>query len=288
MAGVDPEELDDALWVTREELLAIFAGTHPAITTRKNIETFKRQLQMFGFSYDWDREVATTHPEYYRWTQWIFTLLYKQGLAYEAEVAVNWCPALGTVLANEEVVDGKSEIGGHPVIRKPMKQWMLKITAYAERLLEDLDGLRAWGFRSRAMGYEGMGCVHPRQIPVIHEAFAPGEAEVARARKIVLAFEAAEREGLGETLNMANAIGSSIVALFVLVMSIVLWNAGLMSGLRRYGEFGVRLASLLTMARDPAAEIVAGPNIEMPAVPLTDDEVDALLVWIEALADEAP
>ena len=120
---------------------AVKTGTHPAITTRTNIDNFRRQLQMFGFSYDWDREVATSHPDYYRWTQWIFTLLYKQGLAYEAEVAVNWCPALGTVLANEEVVDGKSEVGGHPVIRKPMKQWMLRITAYAERLLADLEGL---------------------------------------------------------------------------------------------------------------------------------------------------
>jgi len=125
------------------ENYAVKTGTHPAITTRRNIETFKRQLKMFGFSYDWDREFATTDPGYYRWTQWIFTLLYKQGLAYEAEVPVNWCPELGTVLANEEVVDGRSEIGGHPVIRKPMKQWMLRITAYAERLLTDLEG-RDW------------------------------------------------------------------------------------------------------------------------------------------------
>jgi leucyl-tRNA synthetase len=123
------------------ENYAVKTGTHPAETTRRNIATFKRQLMRFGFSYDWDREIATTHPQYYRWTQWIFTLLYKQGLAYEAEVPVNWCPALGTVLANEEVVDGKSEIGGHPVVRRPMKQWMLRITAYAERLLADLDGL---------------------------------------------------------------------------------------------------------------------------------------------------
>ncbi|MDY0108449.1 MAG: leucine--tRNA ligase [Candidatus Krumholzibacteria bacterium] len=123
------------------ENYAVKTGTHPAETTRRNIATFKRQLRRFGFSYDWDREIATTHPQYYRWTQWIFTMFYKQGLAYEAEVPVNWCPALGTVLANEEVVDGKSEIGGHPVIRRPMKQWMLRITAYAERLLADLDGL---------------------------------------------------------------------------------------------------------------------------------------------------
>ncbi len=120
---------------------AIKTGTHPAVTTRTNIANFKRQLQMLGFSYDWDREVATSDPDYFKWTQWIFTKLYEQGLAYEAEMAVNWCPALGTVLANEEVKDGLSEVGGHPVIRKPMKQWMLRITAYAQRLLDDLEGL---------------------------------------------------------------------------------------------------------------------------------------------------
>ncbi|KAF2582982.1 hypothetical protein F2Q68_00002390, partial [Brassica cretica] len=98
-------------------------------------------LKSLGFSYDWDRELSTTEPDYYKWTQWIFLQLYKRGLAYQAEVPVNWCPALGTVLANEEVVDGVSERGGHPVIRKPMRQWMLKITAYADRLLEDLDEL---------------------------------------------------------------------------------------------------------------------------------------------------
>jgi leucyl-tRNA synthetase len=123
------------------ENYAVKTGTHPRRTTERNIANFRRQLKMFGFSYDWDRELATTDPGYYKWTQWIFTLLYRQGLAYEAEVAVNWCPALGTVLANEEVVDGLSEIGGHPVIRRPMRQWMLRITEYAERLLRGLDDL---------------------------------------------------------------------------------------------------------------------------------------------------
>lgn len=123
------------------EQYAVETGTHPAITTKKNIATFKRQIQSLGFSYDWDREINTTDEKYYRWTQWIFLQLYKKGLAYIDEVPVNWCPALGTVLANEEVIDGRSERGNHPVIRKPMKQWMLKITAYAERLLADLDQL---------------------------------------------------------------------------------------------------------------------------------------------------
>ena len=123
------------------EQYAVETGTHPSITTRKNISVFKRQIQSLGFSYDWDREINTTDEKYYRWTQWIFLQLYKKGLAYIDEVPVNWCPALGTVLANEEVIDGRSERGNHPVIRKPMKQWMLKITDYAEKLLEDLDTL---------------------------------------------------------------------------------------------------------------------------------------------------
>ena len=123
------------------EQYAVETGTHPAITTEKNVNRFREQIRMLGFSYDWDREVNTTDPKYYRWTQWIFEQLYKKGLAYVAEVPVNWCPALGTVLANEEVIDGRSERGNHPVERRPMRQWMLKITAYAERLLQDLDEL---------------------------------------------------------------------------------------------------------------------------------------------------
>jgi leucyl-tRNA synthetase len=118
---------------------ALATGVHPALTTRRNIDTFRRQLRSFGFSYDWEREVDTTDPSYYRWTQWIFLKLHEKGLAYQAEVPVNWCPALGTVLANEEVIDGKSEVGGHPVVKRPMKQWLLRITAYAERLEKDLD-----------------------------------------------------------------------------------------------------------------------------------------------------
>jgi len=121
------------------EQYAIRTGTHPSITTRVNIETYRRQLESLGFSYDWDREVATSDPSYYRWTQWIFTLLFEKGLAYEAEINVNFCPALGTVLANEEVENGKSKEGGYPVERRPLRQWVLKITAYADRLLADLD-----------------------------------------------------------------------------------------------------------------------------------------------------
>jgi leucyl-tRNA synthetase len=161
------------------EQYAIETGTHPRATTERNIETFRRQIKMLGFSYDWDREVDTTDPNYFKWTQWIFLQIFdtwydpeqqrgrpiaelpippevrargadavrayqdSKRLAYQIEAPVNWCPALGTVLANEEVVDGKSERGGHPVVRMPLRQWMLRITAYAERLLDDL-ALVAW------------------------------------------------------------------------------------------------------------------------------------------------
>jgi leucyl-tRNA synthetase len=147
------------------EQYAIQTNTHPRITTAKNVDTFRRQIQSLGFSYDWDREVDTTAPDYVKWTQWIFLILYdtwydpvlKKGrpiselpkglnasehrLAYRAEVPVNWCPALGTVLANEEVIDGKSERGSHPVERRPLHQWLMRITAYAERLIDDLEPL---------------------------------------------------------------------------------------------------------------------------------------------------
>ncbi|AKF06562.1 leucine--tRNA ligase [Sandaracinus amylolyticus] len=135
---------------------AINTGTHPAETTQKNIATFKRQLKSLGFSYDWDREVDTTDPEYVKWTQWIFLELFDRGLAYQAELPVNWCPALGTVLANEEVKDGRSERGGHPVFRVPLRQWMLKITAYADRLLEDLADV-TWPEGTRVMQVEWIG-----------------------------------------------------------------------------------------------------------------------------------
>lgn len=121
------------------ERYAVRMNVHPSITTKQNTDVYRRQLKSLGFSYDWDREISTSDPQYYKWTQWIFTKLFERGLAFEAEVPVNFCPALGTVLANEEVESGKSTEGGHDVVRLPLKQWMLKITSYADRLLKDLD-----------------------------------------------------------------------------------------------------------------------------------------------------
>lgn len=121
------------------EQYAIKTGQHPRVTTRHNVGRFREQIKRVGLSYDWSREIDTTDPAYYRWTQWIFLRLFERGLAYQSYEPVNWCPELGTVLANEEVIDGKSEVGGFPVFKKPLRQWVLKITAYAERLLNDLE-----------------------------------------------------------------------------------------------------------------------------------------------------
>lgn len=138
------------------EQFAITTGNHPAEFTKMNIDHFREQIRSLGFSYDWDREISTTDPSYYKWTQWIFLKLYDKGFAYVDEIPVNWCPELGTVLANEEVIDGKSERGGFPVIRKPMRQWVLKITEYAERLLEDLE-LCDWPTSTKEMQINWIG-----------------------------------------------------------------------------------------------------------------------------------
>jgi len=135
---------------------ALNTGTHPATTTRANVNNFRKQIKSLGLGYDWDREVDTTDPEYFRWTQWIFLKLHEMGLAYQAEIPVWWCAGLGTVLANEEVKDGLSERGGFPVERVPMRQWMLRITAYAERLIEDLEDLD-WPESIKAMQRHWIG-----------------------------------------------------------------------------------------------------------------------------------
>ena len=123
------------------EQYAIQTGNHPAIFTEKNIKTFRKQLKSLGFSYDWDREIATSDPDYYKWTQWIFKQLFESGYAKYVDMPVNWCEELGTVLSNDEVIDGKSERGGFPVVRKNMKQWVIDIPKFAERLLDNLDDL---------------------------------------------------------------------------------------------------------------------------------------------------
>ena len=148
------------------EQYAIKTGTHPAATTARNVKRFRQQLTALGFSYDWEREINTTDPAYYRWTQWIFQQLFKQGLAYQSEEFVNFCPELGTVLANEEVIAGKSEVGGFEVIKKTMRQWVLKITDYAERLLVDLDTLD-WPESVKEMQRNWIGKSHGAEIEFV-------------------------------------------------------------------------------------------------------------------------
>src|SRR3954470_23790342 len=198
---------------------AINTGEHPSVNTQRNIDNFRRQIQALGFSYDWDREVNTTDPNYLKWTQWIFLVLfdtwydpeqnkgrpiaelpippevraqgddavrrYRDGkrLAYQAEVPVNWCEGLGTVLANEEVIDGKSERGGYPVVRMPLRQWLLRITAYAERLLDDLEGLD-WSESIKKMQRDWIGRSEGADVDfAVGQAFQPDGPQKSQAGK---------------------------------------------------------------------------------------------------------
>src|SRR4051812_45245213 len=187
------------------EQYAIKTGQHPAVTTRENIAKFKNQLKRIGFSYDWDREISTADPRFFRWTQWIFLQIYNSWfnpetrkaepistyrgddpdsvrLAYVADVPVNWCPELGTVLANEEVIDGKSEVGGFPVVRRPMRQWMLRITAYAERLIDELEGLD-WPGGIKLLQRNWIGKSEGAEIDFAIAGVAdPGNASAARTK----------------------------------------------------------------------------------------------------------
>ncbi|MEZ5977024.1 MAG: leucine--tRNA ligase [Planctomycetota bacterium] len=163
------------------EQYAITTGKHPAETTAENVANFRRQMQLIGLSYDWDRELSTCEPSYYRWTQWIFARLYDRGLAYQEEVPVWWCEALKTVLANEEVIDGRSERGDHPCVRRPLKQWMLRITAYADRLIDDLE-LLDWPESVKTMQREWIGRSEGAEIDF--EVAAPTGAPSGRKLRV--------------------------------------------------------------------------------------------------------
>ena len=160
---------------------AVRTGEHPALSTRANIENFARQLKMIGLSYDWERAFATCDPAYYRWTQWIFARLFDRGLAYRSDVPVWWCEELKTVLANEEVIDGRSEVGDHPCVRKPLKQWNLRITAYAERLLDDLE-LVDWPESVKTMQREWIGRSEGAEITFQVEGLEGGSLRVFTTR----------------------------------------------------------------------------------------------------------
>jgi leucyl-tRNA synthetase len=166
------------------ERAAVRENLHPAVITKRNVDNFRRQIQRLGFAYDWSRELSTTDVDYYKWTQWIFLKLYEKGLAYQAEVAVNWCPALGTVLANEEVQDGKYVETGDPVEKRSMRQWMMKITAYAERLLTDLDGLD-WPESLKEMQRNWIGRSEGAEVTFkVERAASPGGGAGANTQEL--------------------------------------------------------------------------------------------------------
>src|SRR5579871_3486887 len=189
------------------EQRAIEEGIPPQRSTAEAIDNFRRQLKRLGFSYDWSREISTCEPDYYKWTQWVFTKLYEKGLAYQAETLVNWCPALGTVLANDEVIDGKSERGGHPVVRTKMKQWMLRITAFAERLLNGLSEID-WPEGTKLLQSDWIGRSEGARIqfPVVgnHESievFTTRPDTLFGATFLVLAPEHVLVEKMGESVK---------------------------------------------------------------------------------------
>lgn len=217
------------------EQYAIQTGTHPRVTTERNINRFRQQLQMLGFSYDWDREISTTDPTYYKWTQWIFTQLFERGLAYQALVPVNWCPALGTVLANEEVIDGLSERGGHPVVRMPMRQWMLRITAYADRLLDDLDDLD-WSDSIKEMQRNWIG--RSRGADITFPLQSPPEAAAASSPAPGLTVFTTRPDTLFGVTHLVVAPEHALVADGTLA------TAGQQEAVRRYVEAAARKSDL--------------------------------------------
>jgi leucyl-tRNA synthetase len=278
------------------EQYAIDHQVHPREAVEKNVATFKRQMQRMGWSIDWDREIDTTDPEYYRWTQWIFLRLFEKGLAYEAEVPVNWCEALGTVLANEEVIDGKSERGGHPVVRRPMKQWMLRITAYADRLLQDLDGLD-WPERIKEQQREWIGrsegaevtfkvgktsefkvfttrpdtlfgatfCVLAPEHPLVHRITTPDRREVVQAY-VARALRRSERDRAADAKVKSGVFTGAYATNPVNGASIPVWVADYV--LLGYGT-GAVMAVPGHDARDhdfartmdlPIREVISGGN----------------------------
>jgi len=301
------------------EQYAIETGTHPGETTQRNIENFRRQFQALGTDYDWSREIDTTDPGYFRWTQWIFRKLYERDLAYLAEVPVNWCPALGTVLANEEVIDGKSERGGHPVVRVPLRQWMLRITRYADRLIEDLDEVdwpaaikkmqRDWVGRSQGArilfdlpDHDGarieVFTTRPDTLfGATYMVLAPehplvGEITTAEQRSAVEAYvlqaaRRSERARLAETHEKSGAFTGATAAHPVTGERIPVWIADYV--LATYGT-GAVMAVPGHDARDyefarrfglPIVEVVAGGDLEKQA--FVDDGVNVNSDFLDGL-----
>ncbi|WP_100399936.1 leucine--tRNA ligase [Bacillus sp. FJAT-44742] len=284
------------------EQYALDTGKHPREFTQTNIDNFRRQIKSLGFSYDWDREIDTTDPNYYKWTQWIFLQLYKKGLAYMDEIAVNWCPALGTVLANEEVVDGKSERGGHPVERRPMKQWMLKITAYADRLLEDLEELdwpesvkdmqRNWIGRSEGADvhftidgtdksftvfttrpdtlYGATYCVFAPEHELIEKIVTPEQADKVKEYQQKVATKSdlertelqKEKTGVFTGAYAVNPVNGEKLPIWIADYVLVSYGSGAIMAVPAHDERDYEFAKQFDL---PIREVVEGGNIEEEA-----------------------
>jgi leucyl-tRNA synthetase len=292
---------------------AIATGTHPRDTTVKNINTFRRQLKMLGFSYDWSREVDTTDPAYVRWTQWIFLKLFERGLAYQAEIPVNWCPELGTVLANEEVIDGKSERGGYPVERLPLRQWMLKITAYADRLDADLAGLdwpdtklkqHNWIGRSEGAevdfsvrGWDGPLTVYTTRVDTLAGAtyvvVAPEHPLVdrlgtspevrayvaaARSKSDLARTEAKTKTGVALGATAINPINGDALPIWVADYVIGSYGTGAVMAVPAHDERDHEFAILMKL---PIVQVIArkdGPALDVRAAPFCNDD-DEAVTW---------
>jgi leucyl-tRNA synthetase len=291
---------------------AIATNTHPRDTTKKNIATFKRQLKMLGLSYDWSREIDTTDPGYVRWTQWIFLKLFEKGLAYQAKIPVNWCAELGTVLANEEVIDGKSERGGHPVERVPLRQWMLKITAYADRLDADLEGLdwpdtkikqHHWIGRSEGaeIDFEVVGAgatirvfttradtlpgvtyvVLAPEHPLVAELVAPEQAaavrayvEAARRKSDVDRTEAKTKTGVALGAKARNPITGEEVPIWVADYVIATYGTGAVMAVPAHDERDHAFALAYGL---PIVQVIApaagAPAVDVAKAAFTEDGV---------------
>ncbi|MBM3207261.1 MAG: leucine--tRNA ligase [Chlamydiae bacterium] len=287
------------------EQYAIRTGTHPSITTETNINTYRRQLKSLGFSYDWDREIATSDPKYYKWTQWIFTKLYEKGLAYEAEVMVNFCPALGTVLANEEVEDGKAKEGGYPIERRPLRQWILRITAYAEQLIKDLD-LLDWPESLKKLQINWIGksegakihfteqktskpitvfttCAHTLfgvsyvvlapEHPLIDEIVSEDQkVEVEAYRKMVASKSDLERTDLNKDKSgvwtgayATNPINDALVPVWISDYVLINYGTGSVMGVPAHDERDFAFAKKFNLPINPVIDPGVDFNAEIPA-----------------------
>lgn len=303
------------------EQYAIQTGNHPSEFTKKNIDHFRDQIQALGFSYDWDREIATSDPDYYKWTQWIFLQLYEQGLAYIDEIPVNWCPELKCVLANEEVIDGKSERGGYPVVRKPMRQWVLKITEYAERLLKDLDDVdwpestkemqRNWIGKSNGanvvFGIDGHDreftvfttrcdtlfgatyCVLAPEHPFVNEITTPEQKEAVEAYKKACATKSdlertelnKEKTGVFTGAYAVNPVNGKKIPIWISDYVLASYGTGAIMAVPAHDTRDYEFARKFGLEIIPVLE---GGNIEEEA--WTEDGVHINSEWLNGLGKE--